>query len=184
MTPVCSIFSRLLQLISRSQFNHAVKQHEAERGGPKFRFMNKLMSLDGSIIELSATMFDWAKYRRRKGAIKLHLLLNHDGCLPSFAAVTEGKHGELQVARSLQLEPGAILAIDRGCKGYKRFAEMTQNGIFFVTRMKAKSGWPLRNLAALVRQQLTISGIYRRGWTTRWRVRRRQVNRPSSYLCR
>ncbi|EQD67824.1 ISPg4, transposase, partial [mine drainage metagenome] len=41
----------------------------------KFRFKNKLMSLDGSIVELSATMFDWAKYRQRKGAIKLHLLV-------------------------------------------------------------------------------------------------------------
>jgi hypothetical protein len=49
------------------------------------------MSLDGSIIDLSVSMFDWAKYRRTKGAIKLHLLLDHDGYLPSFAVVTEGK---------------------------------------------------------------------------------------------
>jgi hypothetical protein len=223
MTPVSSIFSQLLQLIPRGQFNQAVKQHKAERaakgftcwgqfvamlfcqvahmnslrevclglaccedslkqlglgatpnkstlayanahrpwelhqavfmqllskcqaevaargGRRKFRFKNKLMSLDGSIIELSATMFDWAKYRQRKGAIKLHLLLDHDGYLPSFAVVTEGKHSELQVARSLQLEAGTILAIDRGYNDYKWFAEMTQNGIFFVTRMKTNT---------------------------------------------
>jgi hypothetical protein len=77
----------------------------AARGGrKKFRFKNKLMSLDGSIIDLSASMFDWAKYKRTKGAIKLHLLLDHDGYLPSFAVVTEGKHSEVAVARSLRLE--------------------------------------------------------------------------------
>jgi hypothetical protein len=123
-----------MQLLSKCQAEVA-----ARGGRRKFRFKNKLMSLDGSIIELSATMFDWAKYRQRKGAIKLHLLLDHDGYLPSFAVVTEGKHSELQVARSLQLEAGTILAIDRGYNDYKWFAEMTQNGIFFVTRMKTNT---------------------------------------------
>ena len=91
----------------------------AARGGrKKFRFKNKLVSLDGSIIDLSVTMFDWAKYRRTKGAIKLHLLLDHDGYLPSFAVVTEGKHSELEVARRLRLEAGTILAVDRGYNDY------------------------------------------------------------------
>ena len=112
----------------------------AARGGRnKFRFKNKLMSLDGSIIDLSATMFDWAKYRRTKGAIKLHLLLDHNGYLPSFAVVTEGKRSELEVARSLRLEPGTILVIDRGYNDYDWFAEMTREGVFFVTRMKTNT---------------------------------------------
>ena len=112
----------------------------AARGGRnKFRFKNKLMSLDGSIIDLSATMFDWAKYRRTKGAIKLHLLLDHNGYLPSFAVVTEGKRSELEVARSLRLEPGTILVIDRGYNDYDWFAEMTGEGVFFVTRMKTNT---------------------------------------------
>ena len=67
------------------------------------------------------------------------LLLDHDAYLPSFAVVTEGKHSELQVARSLQLEPGTILAIDRGYNDYQWLAEMTRNGIFFVTRMKTNT---------------------------------------------
>ena len=111
----------------------------ARGGGKKFRFKNKLMSLDGSIIDLSATMFDWAKYRRTKGAIKLHLLLDHHGYLPSFAVVTEGKRSELEVARSLRLEPGTILVIDRGYNDYDWFAEMTGEGVFFVTRMKTNT---------------------------------------------
>ncbi len=112
----------------------------AARGGrKKFRFKNKLVSLDGSIIDLSASMFDWAKYKRTKGAIKLHLLLDHNGYLPSFAVVTEGKHSELAVARGLRLEPGTILVIDRGYNDYEWFAEMTRDGVFFVTRMKTNT---------------------------------------------
>jgi hypothetical protein len=222
MTPVCSVYSQLLQLFPRGQFAQAVKQHQAEFNAKgftcweqfaamlfcqvahmnslrevcmglagcesplkhlgistapkrstlayananrpwelyesifmqllekcqveaalhsrrKFRFKNKLMSLDGSIIELSATMFDWAKYRQRKGAIKLHLLLDHDGYLPSFAVVTDGKYSELKVARSLCLEAGTILAIDRGYNDYAWFGQLTRDGVFFVTRMKTNT---------------------------------------------
>jgi hypothetical protein len=111
----------------------------ARGGRKKFRFKNKLMSLDGSIIDLSASMFDWARYKRTKGAIKLHLLLDHDGYLPSFAVVTEGKHSEVAIARGLRFEAGTIVAIDRGYNDYRWFAELTQGGAFFVTRMKTST---------------------------------------------
>jgi IS4 transposase len=94
------------------------------------------MSLDGSIIDLSVNMFDWAKFRRTKGAIKLHLLLDHDGYLPSFAVVTEGKRSEIKVARTLRFAPGTILAIDRGYVDYEWFRELTQEEVYFVTRLK------------------------------------------------
>lgn len=109
---------------------------ESQGGRKKFRFKNKLMSLDGSVIDLSVSMYDWAKYRRTKGAIKLHLLLDHDGYLPSFAVVTEGKTSEIKVARTLRFEPGTILAIDRGYIDYEWFRELTQQEVYFVTRMK------------------------------------------------
>jgi hypothetical protein len=108
----------------------------SQGGRKKFRFQNKLMSLDGSIIDLSVSMFDWAKYRQTKGAIKLHLLLDHDGYLPSFAVVTEGKTSEIKVARTLRFAPGTILAIDRGYIDYIWFRELTQEEVYFVTRMK------------------------------------------------
>ena len=108
----------------------------SQGGRKKFRFKNKLMSLDGSIIDLSVSMFDWAKFRRTKGAIKLHLLLDHDGYLPSFAVVTEGKRSEIKVARTLRFAPGTILAIDRGYVDYVWFRELTQEEVYFVTRMK------------------------------------------------
>src|SRR5437667_1383101 len=117
----------------------------ASQGGrKKFRFKNKLMSLDGSIIDLSVSMFDWAKFRRTKGAIKLHLLLDHDGYLPSFGVVTEGKTSEIKVARTLRFAPGTILAIDRGYIDYEWFRELTQEEVYFVTRMKEKAVYEVK----------------------------------------
>ena len=116
----------------------------SQGGRKKFRFKNKLMSLDGSIIDLSVGMFDWAKFRRTKGAIKLHLLLDHEGYLPSFAVVTEGRTSEIKVARTLRFDPGTILAIDRGYIDYDWFRDLTQHEVYFVTRMKEKAVYEVR----------------------------------------
>jgi hypothetical protein len=116
----------------------------SQGGRKKFRFKNKLMSLDGSIIDLSVSMFDWAKFRQTKGAIKLHLLLDHDGYLPSFGVVTEGKTSEINVARTLRFDPGTILAIDRGYVDYEWFRELTQEEVYFVTRMKERAVYEVK----------------------------------------
>jgi hypothetical protein len=89
-------------------------------------------------------MFDWAKFRRTKGAIKLHLLLDHDGYLPSFAVLTEGKISEIRVARTLRFAPGTILALDRGYNDYEWFRELTQEEVYFVTRMKEKAVYEMK----------------------------------------
>lgn len=102
----------------------------------KFRFKNKLMSLDSTVIDLCLSMFDWAKFRRTKGAVKLHLLLDHDGYLPAFAVVTTGKVHDVRVARALKLQPGTIIVDDRGYNDYELFASWTDQGVYFVTRMK------------------------------------------------
>jgi hypothetical protein len=214
---VCSIFSQLLQLFPRSEFELAVHQHQAERhargfsswgqmvamlfcqlgraqslreicgglaacegklrhlgvsespkrstlayanahrpwqlyqtvfgqlldkcqrevrGSKKFRFKNKLLSLDGSVIDLSATMYDWAKFRQTKGGVKLHLLLDHDGYLPKYAVIEPARKAEIKVARKLPLEPGTILVFDRGYTDYKWFARLTKQGVYFVTRQR------------------------------------------------
>jgi hypothetical protein len=108
-------------------------------GKKKFRFKNKLVSIDSSIIDLSVALFDWAKYRRTKGAIKLHLLLDHDGYLPSFAVITEGKVADVKVARQFRFDPGTILADDRGYNDYELFGRWTAQGVFFVTRLKVNA---------------------------------------------
>lgn len=108
----------------------------AQRAGAKFRFKNKLLSLDATVIDLCASLFDWAKYQRTKGAVKLHLVLDHDGYLPSVCVITEGKRADLKVARHLRFEPGTILVFDRGYIDYGWFSQLTASGIFFVTRAK------------------------------------------------
>ncbi len=106
------------------------------QGRKKFRFKNKLVSLDSSVIDLCATLFDWARFRRTKGAVKLHLLLDHDGYLPSVAVITEGKRHDIRVARQLRFEAGTIVVIDRGYNDYEWFGRLTTDGVFFVTRLK------------------------------------------------
>lgn len=105
-------------------------------GKHKFRFKNKLLSLDSSTISLCLSLFPWAKFRRTKGAVKLHLLLDHDGYLPTFAYISNGKKHDVTVARKVPLAPGSIVAMDRGYNDYKLFALWTSNEIFFVTRLK------------------------------------------------
>src|ERR1700674_5614081 len=102
----------------------------------KFRFKNKLASLDSSTIDLCMSLFDWAKFRRTKGAVKLHLLLDHDGYLPSYAVITEGKKHEVRVARQMRFTPGTILVFDRGYTDYQWFVSLIKQGVYFVTRLK------------------------------------------------
>jgi hypothetical protein len=109
---------------------------QAARGRRSFRFRNPLMSIDGTIIELCATMFDWAKYQQGKGAAKLHLVLDHDGYLPRFAVLTEGKASEIKIAREFNFSPGTIVVFDRGYVDYQWYQRLTEDGVFFVTRMR------------------------------------------------
>lgn len=104
--------------------------------GKKFRFKNKLVSLDSTVIDLCVSLFDWAKFRQTKGAIKLHLVLDHDGYLPSFGVITEGKVHDVNVAKTLRFEPGTVVVDDRGYNDYALFARWTEQGVYFVTRMK------------------------------------------------
>jgi hypothetical protein len=105
----------------------------------KFRFKSPLLSLDASTIDLCAGIFDWARYKRTKGAVKLHLLLDHDGHLPRYAVITEGKTSDIEVARHLELPAGSIVVFDRGYNDYLWFTELTLLDIGFVTRMKENS---------------------------------------------
>jgi hypothetical protein len=107
----------------------------------KFRFKNKLVSLDSSVIDLSLSLFDWAKFRRTKGAVKLHLLLDHDGYLPSFAVITDGKTSDIKVARKMHFDPGSVLVMDRGYIDYEWFVQLSQQAVYFVTRLKDRASF-------------------------------------------
>ena len=105
-------------------------------GKKKFRFKNKLVSLDSTVIDLCLSMYDWAKFRRTKGAVKLHLVLDHDGYLPCFGIITDGKGADIKAAHQMHFAPGTVVVDDRGYNDYRLFAKWTDAGVFFVTRMK------------------------------------------------
>ncbi len=101
-----------------------------------FRFNNKLYSLDSTTIDLCLSVFPWAKFRRTKGAVKVHVGLDHDGLLPSFVAVTDGKTHDVTMGRSLELPADSIVVMDRAYIDYTWFNALDNKGIFFVTRQK------------------------------------------------
>jgi hypothetical protein len=106
-----------------------------------FRFKNPLRILDATVIDLCLEVFDWARFRRTKGAIKLHMQLQDRGCLPCWALVTEGKTHEVRVAQGLSFEPGTIVVMDRAYTDYAMFGRWTEQGVFFVTRMKTNADY-------------------------------------------
>ena len=105
-------------------------------GKKKFRFKNKLVSLDSTVIDLCLSLYDWAKFRRTKGAVKLHLVLDHDGYLPCFGIITDGKVADVKAAHQMHFAPDTIVVDDRGYNDYRLFAKWTEAGVYFVTRMK------------------------------------------------
>lgn len=111
--------------------------------GKKFRFKNRLLSMDATVVDLCLNMFPWAKFRRTKGAVKLHLLLDHDGYLPVFAHITTGSVHEVKIAQHLSLPKGSIVAIDRGYTDYKLFAKWRREGVYFVTMMKRNADFEI-----------------------------------------
>jgi len=124
------------QLYEQVFYQLLAKCRQLDHGKHRFRFKNKLFSLDATVIELCASLFDWARFRQTKGAVKLHLLLDHDGYLPVFAHVTDGKVHEVNVARAMNFPSGSIVVIDKGYVDYGLFRKWTRKGVFFVTRLK------------------------------------------------
>lgn len=131
--------------------------------GPKrkFRFKNKLVSIDSTVIDLSLSMYDWAKYQRTKGAVKLHLVLDHDGYLPCFGVVTDGTVGDVTVAQALTFAPGTIVVDDRGYNDYAMFGRWCEQGVFFVTRMKTDALFEVEQQEPIFEPQGNVVGDQR-----------------------
>lgn len=132
---------QLYSTVFHQMFDKAQALAQEKGVKKKLRFKNKLVSLDSSVIDLCLSLYDWAKFRRTKGAVKLHLLLDHDGYLPSFAVITDGKKSDITVARTMTFDRGTVLVMDRGYNDYDWFAELTDQGVFFVTRMKTNADY-------------------------------------------
>lgn len=113
--------------------------HARRHGQRKFKFKNPLYSLDSTTIDLCLSLFPWAAFRQTKGAVKLHLLLDHDGYLPTYAVMTDGKAADVAIARTLKLAKGSLVVMDRGYCDYALFHAWHRAGVFFVTRLKDRA---------------------------------------------
>ena len=107
--------------------------------GHRFKFKNKLYLLDTTTIDLCLAVFPWAKFRKTKGAIKLHFGIDADGYLPTFMSLTDGKVHESQWAKALNLPRGSIAVFDRGFNDYNWYETLTKNGVYFVIRLKSNA---------------------------------------------
>ena len=120
-------------------FGKLLKRCQTVSPKHKFRFKNPLYSLDASTIDLCLSAFPWAEFRSTKGAIKLHVGLNHSGYIPEFVTVTDGKEHDVTVGRTLQFPKGSIVAIDKGYNDYAWYKQLNDKGVFFVTRLKTNA---------------------------------------------
>jgi len=105
---------------------------------------NTVYALDSSTIDLCLSLFPWARFRKRKGAVKLHTLLDLRGNIPTFIRITDGKVHDVNILDEIIPEPGAFYIMDRGYLDFERLFFLQQCSAFFVTR--AKSNFSFRRL--------------------------------------
>ena len=98
---------------------------------------NTVYAFDSTTIDLCLSLFPWALFRKRKGAIKLHTLLDLRGSIPSFIHMTEGKTHDVRILDDLPLEPGSFYILDRGYLDFARLYTLHQHRAFFVIRAKS-----------------------------------------------
>jgi len=107
----------------------------------RFRFKNKLLSMDSTTISLCLGMFSWAKFRQAKGGVKAHVLLDHDDYLPRYVLITEARRSDVKMAEAFPLNPSSIVAMDRGYNDYALFGKWSGQKIYFVTRLKDNAAY-------------------------------------------
>lgn len=143
----------------------------------EFSFKRKLYSLDATLIELCVRAFPWATYRQTKGAIKLNMLLDHDGYLPVFLDFTHGDVHEVACARNLDLPRDSMVVCDRGYVDYAMLYKWNLSGIDFVTRLKSNATYTTReyDLKQYPDNVLSDEVIYLRGSCEKYPERLRKV---------
>jgi len=104
-----------------------------------FRFKNELYSMDASTIDLCLSVFPWASFRKNKAGIQLNVAMNHRGNLPEFITVSNARDHEVSEGRKVNFPKGSIVAFDRGYADYSWFEELTNKGVFFVSRLKSNA---------------------------------------------
>jgi hypothetical protein len=120
-------------------FEKLLKRCQGVVPGHQFRFKKPRYSRDASTIVLFVSVLPRAKFRTTKGAVKLHVGLNHAGYLPEFVTLTEGNKHDVTIGRILSFPKGSIVAIDKAYNDYTWYNQLTGNGIYFVTRLKSNA---------------------------------------------
>jgi hypothetical protein len=123
----------------------------------KFRFKNKLLSLDSTTITLCLELFPWAKFRKAKGGVKAHVLLDHDDYLPRYVLITEARRSDVKMTEALPLNSGSMVVMDRGYNDYALFGAWTAGGIYFVTRLKENAAFEVVKECALPQNRNILS---------------------------
>ena len=132
------IYSDFAQVLIR----HARQLYAADSFGVDLE--HTAYALDSTTIDLCLSLFPWAEFRRNKGAIKLHTLLDLRGNIPCFVLITDGKTSDVTVLDKLVIEPGAFYVKDRGYIDFARLHRFTRNMAFFVTRAKRNMDYSRR----------------------------------------
>lgn len=154
----------------KAVFFELLKKCQRVSPGHKFSFKNKLYLLDTTTIDLCLSVFPWAKFRKRKGAIKLHMGIDADGYLPTFMDMTDGKVHEVNWAKeTLKLPKGSFAVFDRGFTDYNWYSSLMKDGIFFVTRLKSNAD---------VKYLLKRAGRKSRGVTNDQQIKLKKIADP------
>jgi Domain of unknown function (DUF4372)/Transposase DDE domain len=123
--------------------DHARRLYQADGFGAQLE--QTAYALDSTTIDLCLTLFPWARFRRRKGAVKLHTLIDLRGNIPSFMWITHGKTHDVKVLDTLPIEAGAFYVMDRGYVDFGRLHRFTLGLAFFVTRAKTNLDFSRRS---------------------------------------
>lgn len=102
----------------------------------RFKIKSKILLLDSTTISLCLSLYDWARFRKKKGAIKLHTLLDYDGCLPVYMNMTDGKVHDATAVKELSLPKEAVVVADRAYIDFETLWRWHQGGSYFVVRLK------------------------------------------------
>jgi len=138
-------------------FGKLLSKCQNKTQGHGFRFKNKLYSLDASTIDLCLNLFKWAEFRKNKGAVKLHVGLNHSGYLPEFISITDGKTADVTAGRCINFPKNSIVVCDRGYNDYSWYNSLTSNEIIFVTRLKSNAKYEVIKSHQVNRKQSVVS---------------------------
>jgi len=156
---------RIYADLAHSLIQTARKMYAGE--GFALELENTVYALDATTIDLCLSMFPWAKFRRNKGAIKLHTLLDLRGNIPTFIHISDGKLHEVNTLDILPLEAGAFYVMDRGYLDFTRLQTISNHSAFFVIRSKSNLKYRRiyshqidRGTGLICDQSIMLTGFY------------------------